>query len=285
VPKKYTRDKRHERKDHFYCRKDLVEQLSVNQTEVLKEEKVLAAFSDAIYHHAVARMCHMAGGKWVRNEVVLSEFGESGVVIQTLAGSNVHLEKLQVRQPIGISFFFNQEKYIFDSIIIGFESSVTTRGGRILLELPEVMEKMPRRVHDRQPVPPHLSVHVLFWHRGYADNTTNVPVENYWQGQLINLSASGAQVSVTLAMADCFGPNQLVGIQFTPMFYQKPILVEAQVIHLRRADAEGKLYLGLEFLGLEVSIDGRTVLHRLSDIVEEYAKSNLQSITPQPVPS
>jgi hypothetical protein len=251
-----------------------VEHLSINQTEVLRDEKVLAAFSDAIYHHAIARMCHMAGGKWVRNDVVLCEFGESGIVIQTPVGSSVHFKKLQIHQPVGISFQINHEKFIFDSVIIGFDSAITTHGGRVLLEMPEVMEKMPRRTHDRQPVPLNLNIHVLFWHRGYADNTTHVPVESYWQGQLTNLSATGAQVSVGLGLAECFGPNQLVGLQFTPMFYQKPILVEAQVVHLRREDAEGKLYLGLEFLGLEVSIDGRTVLHRLADIVEEYAKMN-----------
>jgi hypothetical protein len=195
-------------------------------------------------------------------------------VIQTSVGSSVHFETLQIHQPVGVSFQINKEKFIFDSIIIGFESTVTTRGGRILLEIPEFIEKTPRRSHDRQPVPPNLNVHVLFWHRGYADNTAHVPVESYWQGALTNLSATGAQVSVGLSLADCFGPNQLVGLQFTPMFYQKPILVEAQIIHLRREDAEGKLYLGLEFLGLEVSIDGRTVLHRLADIVEEYTKMN-----------
>lgn len=251
-----------------------MEHLSINQTEVLRDEKVLAALSDAIYNHAIARMCHMAGGKWVRNDVVLCELAESGIVIQTPVGSSVHFEKLQIHQPVGISFQLNHEKFIFDSVIIGFDSAITTHGGCVLLEIPEVMEKMPRRSRDRQPVPPNLNIHVLFWHRGYADNTTHVPMESYWQGQLTNLSATGAQVSVGLTLADCFGPNQLVGLQFTPMFYQKPILVEAQVVHLRREDAEGKLYLGLEFLGLEVSIDGRTVLHRLADIVEEYAKMN-----------
>jgi hypothetical protein len=272
--------------DHFYCRKDTVEHLSINQTEVLKDERLLAVLSDAIYHHAIARMCHMVGGKWVRNDVVLCELSESGIVIQTPIGSSVHFEKLQIHQPVGISFQLDQEKCIFDSVIIGFESAVTTRGGRILLEMPEFIEKTPRRSHDRQPVPPNLNVHVLFWHRGYADNTTHVPVESYWQGELINLSATGAQVSVGLSLAEYFGPNQLVGLQFTPMFYQKPILAEAQIIHLRREEAEGKLHLGLEFLGLEVSIDGRTVLHRLADIVEEYTKMNAGAGTePQPVVS
>jgi hypothetical protein len=248
--------------------------LSINQTEILKDGEVLVALSEAVRHNATTRMCHMAGGKWVRNEVTPRELAESGVVFQMPADSNAHLEKLQIHQPVGLSFQVNHEKFIFDSAILGFESDITTHGGRVLLEIPETMEKMPRRAYDRQPVPSNLNIQVLFWHRGYADSTTRVPVESYWQGQLMNLSAGGAQISVPFALSDCFGPNQLIGMQFTPMFYQKPILVEAQIIHLHPEETENKLCLGLEFLGMEVSIDGRTTLHRLMDIVEEYTKLN-----------
>lgn len=259
-------------------KEDNVNRLSRDQTEI-KDQKALAALSEATRQNTTARMCHMAGGKWIRNDVTLRELADSGIVIQMSAGPNTHLEKLQIHQPVGISFQIDYEKFIFDSVIIGFESAIAAQGGRILLEIPEVMEKMPRRAYERQPVPPNLNIQVLFWHRGYADSTTHIPIESYWQGQLVNLSAAGAQVSVALALSDCFRPNQLIGLQFTPMFYQKPILVEAQIVHLRPEEDGGKLYLGLEFLGLEVSIDGRTILHRLADIVGEYAKLNSASNT------
>jgi hypothetical protein len=256
--------------------------LSVSQVE-LKEQKAIEALSEAIGLKAIARMCHMASGKWIRNDVTLYELADSGIVIQTLDGHTAHIEKLQIHQPVGISFQINHEKLIFDSIILGFESNLATGGGRILIEIPELIEKMPRRSYERQSVPSNLNVQALFWHRGYSDNTTRVPVESYWQGQLINLSAGGCQIAVPLAISDCFRPNQLIGLQFTPMFYQKPILVEAQIIHLRPENSDGKVYLGVEFLGLEVSIDGRTILHRLTEIVEEYTKLNSTSAkTPQP---
>jgi hypothetical protein len=219
----------------------------------------------------------MASGKWIHNDVKLCELADIGVVIETLEGHAAFLDKIQVRQPVGISFQIEHEKYIFDSTVLGFESAITAPGGRILIEMPDFMEKMPRRSYERQSVPSNLNVQVLFWHRGYSDNTICVPTESYWQGHLINLSASGAQISVPMTISNSFRSNQLVGLQFTPMFYQKPVLVEAQIIHLRPDQTEGKLCLGLEFLGLEVSMDGRTILHRLSEIVEEYAKLNSSS--------
>ncbi|MEN6307655.1 MAG: hypothetical protein ABFD91_07865, partial [Anaerohalosphaeraceae bacterium] len=47
-----------------------------------------------------------------------------------------------------------------------------------------------------------------------------------------------------------------------------------QIILLRPSNDSGKCYLGLEFLGLEVSIDGRNILHRLMDVIEEYGRLN-----------
>jgi hypothetical protein len=261
----------------IYHKEDMMNRLFVSQTE-LKEQKAIEALSEAIGQKATARMCHMAVGKWIRNDVVLYELADSGIVIQTLNGHTAHLEKLQIHQPVGISFQIDHKKHIFDSIILGFESTFATGGGRILIEIPEVIEKMPRRSYERQPVPSNLNVQALFWHRGYSDDTVHVSVESYWQGQLINLSAGGCQIAVPLVILDCFQPNQLIGLQFTPMFYQKPILVEAQIIHLRPEETEKKAYLGVEFLGLEVSIGGRTILHRLMDVVEEYAKLNIASV-------
>lgn len=249
----------------------------ISQTE-LKEQKAIEALSEAIGLKTTARMCHMAAGKWIRNDVTLHELADSGIIIQTQNGQTTCLEKLQVQQPVGISFQIDQEKHIFDSVILGFESKLAAGGGRILIELPEVIEKMPRRSYERQAVPSNLNVQALFWHRGYSDETIRVPAESYWQGQMINLSAGGCQITVPLVISDCFRPNQLVGLQFTPMFYQKPILLEAQIIHLRLEETEKKAYLGVEFLGLEVSIGGRTILHRLMDVVEEYAKLNNASV-------
>jgi hypothetical protein len=251
--------------------------LCVSQTE-LKEQKAIEAIAVAIGRKTTARMCHMAVGKWIRNDVVLCELADSGIVIQTLNGHTAHLEKLQIQQPVGISFQIDHEKHIFDSIILGFESALAAEGGRILIEIPEVIEKMPRRSYERQSVPSNLNVQALFWHRGYSDDTVHASVESYWQGQLINLSAGGCQIAVPSVISDCFQPNQLIGLQFTPMFYQKPILVEAQIIHLRTEETEKKTYLGVEFLGLEVSIGGRTILHRLMEVVEEYAKLNNASV-------
>jgi hypothetical protein len=43
---------------------------------------------------------------------------------------------------------------------------------------------------------------------------------------------------------------------------------------LNNAPGDDFLIIGVEFLGLEASPEGREVLHRLVDIVDAYAKMN-----------
>lgn len=254
-------------------KRKIVNSLDTNMTEILKEEQISELLSEAVNLGSAAKMCHLCCGKWIQNAVKMTELSSGTIVFQASEKHKPCFEKLQINQPVGISFQMEHQKCIFDSLILGIDSSAVD-GVEISLAIPDRLEKMPRRSYERQPVPSSLNVNVLFWHRGYADNTANSPAENYWQGKLVNLSANGAQISTPLSLADCFKIGQLVGLQFTPMYYQKPVLVEGQIVHIQSKEEETTLNLGIEFLGLEVSIDGRNILHRLMDIVQEYAHQN-----------
>jgi len=141
---------------------------------------------------------------------------------------------------------------------------------------------MQRRAYQRQPVPQNLSIRILFWHRGYTQQTHSCPKDSYWQGNLINLSAGGAQLAVNDVLTDNFCPDQLVGLQFTPLPCEKPITIEAKIIHFQPQPEQGLLTLGVEFLGLEASAEGRQTLHRLLDTVSQYESANQQHATAIP---
>jgi len=131
---------------------------------------------------------------------------------------------------------------------------------------------MQRRAYERQPIPSELNVRAMFWHRGYINNSAEGPDEDYWQGKLENLSAGGAMIRVGLDQRKFFTVGQLVGVQFTPMSYQKPLLLEGQVRHLETPGSQDGLLVGVEFLGLEASSEGRDILHRLLNVIEAYEK-------------
>lgn len=251
----------------------------MNEPEILKSEELRDVLGLAIQKKLTAVMSYLARGKWHMTKVSLCTLTSNTLHVETTPEENPHPVNIQISQPVGISIQHDFSKYIFETVVAGFESSVSqARGGKIILEVPDRMERIQRRAYTRMPVPKSLNVKVLFWHRGYTDNSREVPLENYWQGKLINLSAGGLQIGVHLDQAPNFKLGQLVGLQFTPMSYQKPIHVEAQVRHIAQ-NAEGQMfYVGVEFLGLEATGQGRQKLHRIVNTVNAYQKRNeLQS--------
>jgi len=250
---------------------------SVKQIENLSGNDLYNILYNSAYTHKNGIMTYLNGGKWQVVKIGFVRCNGQFMVVEILSGGLDLSSKLRINQPVGISFQVDFDKYIFESVICGVENPVSdTENERILLQLPERMQKIHRRAYQRQPVPGELNVKILFWHRGFLDKISVVPVDHYWQGQLLDLSAGGVRVGIEIDKKDCFTISQVVGLQFTPLYYQKPILAEGHIRYITEDSDKQTLYLGIEFLGLEVSVDGRAILQRLLDTVKEYQKIHHQ---------
>jgi len=171
----------------------------MNEREILKSEKLRDVLGLAVEKKLTAVMSYLARGKWHMTKVSLCTLTSNTLHVEITPEETPHQVNVQINQPIGMSIQHDFNKYIFEALVAGFESSVSqARGGKIILEVPDRMERMQRRVYTRMPVPKSLNVNVLFWHRGYTDDSREVPLENYWQGKLINISAGGLQIGVDL---------------------------------------------------------------------------------------
>lgn len=238
----------------------------MSQTELLTTEQIHSFLPQAAQQGLCGTLSTLYQGKWNVFDVSLSSIDNSGLIFRILSPKNDDFPFKQ-HQPVGICLQQEHHKYIFETSIFAPGPSTLT------LEWPEKIEKMQRRAYDRQPVPPGLNVKATFWHRGYINGTKQPPKENYWQGLLENLSAGGAMIRMDAQSADSFSMGQLIGLQFTPMSYQKPLLLEGHIRHLNTL-SDGNIVLGIEFLGLEASVDGHTLLHRLLDVIDAYEKLN-----------
>lgn len=253
----------------------MTSEAAINRMDILQGDDLLQALSQAVSDHKVGIMTYLSGGKWQVVRVGLIKSSPQCVVAQVLSEEKNIVSQFKINQPVGMSFQVDCVKYIFESTISGVESRVCQgEKGRVLLELPDKIQKIHRRAYQRQPVPKEMSVKVLFWHRGYLETMRTVPVDHYWQGQLVDLSAGGLRLIIGMDKKDCFTVGQVVGIQFTPMYYQKPILAEGHLRYITEDEETQLLYLGIEFLGLEASVEGRQILQRLLDIVSEYQQLN-----------
>ncbi|HSV27368.1 MAG TPA: PilZ domain-containing protein [Sedimentisphaerales bacterium] len=253
----------------------------MNQPETIRDRQVVEAMEAAIREQAYAIMTHLSRGKWHMTKAALRSAANDKLNIEIIPHERPHPVNIHVDQPVGMSLKLGYNKYIFDTVVLGFEPSVKSAGGgTVILAMPDRADKLQRRSFFRVPVPMCFNVKTLFWHRGYRDGANDVPFENYWQAKLVDISAGGMQIAVESSLATNFRIGQLVGLQFTPMPYEKPILLEAQIRHTAPTADGSQLYMGLQIIGLEASPEGREVLAQLCGIVEQYHQINQCSSRP-----
>ena len=224
---------------------------------------------------APGQMTRLSEGKWHQQKITLTKLVDGRLHVLCTAKRSSHLADIQVDLPVGISCKHHDNKVIFETTVTDFDPSANSpKGGTISLALPDRIEMVEKRGYVRVTPPEALSIKVMFWHRGYDDNSTDVPTENYWQGQLVNLSASGMQIGIAASKELNFDIGQFIGIQFTPMAYQKPFVLEGQIRHIIKAHDGSTIRLGVQILGLEANTEGRDLLHKLVDVVQHYFDMN-----------
>lgn len=246
----------------------------MEKPQVLKNAELRNFLSQAARDTLPAVMSYMYKGKWHTAHVNLAGLSQKFLQVELDPAKNTSLVRLQQEQPVGLSLRADTSKYIFESIIRGFEgASAQGSQGKIILSLPDRVEKMPRRTFSRAAVPDSLNVQVFFWHRGYINDCAQTPKENCWQGRLVDLSAGGLQVAIDPAQSVDFTEGQLLGLQFTPLAYEKPICVEGQIRHLAEVPEKRQVYIGIEFIGLEATYEGREKLFRIVNTVDNYTEN------------
>ena len=223
----------------------------MNRGEMLQPEQTHQFLSDAIQEDADIVLSFTRRGKWRLYHTRICGFTDDNITLKSTKKES----GLIIDQPVGICAQLGHHKYLFQTTIQSVDHSGPDE--QIVLEFPEHVEQIQRRAFEREPVPSDLKVKCLFWHRGYLDESETEPAEQYWQGRLLNLSAGGAQIAVDLDLKSYFREGQLVGVQFTPMSYQRPLLLEAHVKYLKDQKEHEQFLVGVEFLGLEAGPEGR----------------------------
>ena len=249
-------------------------------------EKVLQIVID---EKVPAIMSYLSKDKWHVAKVVLTDLAEGHLKVESTSSLNRKRPiNIRVDQPVGLSFKYGYGKFVFDTVVRGFEPSSgpetrRERGGTIVLGIPEKIEAIQRRSYFRVSVPESLKVQVLLWHRSgnlkgkHHQHGPAYEMKDCCHGSLVDISAGGAQVAVpnqVKTQGTGFRKGQFVSVRFTPMPYETPIVFSAQIRNILPT-ADGKsASLGLQIVGLEASSEGREVLRRLIGIVEEYYRTN-----------
>jgi c-di-GMP-binding flagellar brake protein YcgR len=264
----------------------------MSEVAVLHGAESRKVLQTAIAKKVPSIMSYLSKGKWHVAKVQLSDVGAERLSVQVLPTKKPHPVNIRADQPVGISIKHGYGKFIFETKVIALEPSRDwLSGGTIIVDTPDRIEVIQRRNYFRVDVPNSLKVNVLLWHRRQqngdfdgnsevlaAEEESQAPPGRYWQGRLVDISAGGAQVAIDAAANEDFRVGQFVGLRFTPMPYETPLVFNAQIRNTLPTADGGSICLGLQIVGLEASSEGREVLARLCNIVERYYQMNQSSV-------
>ena len=246
-------------------------EVDMNEVVMLCGTEPREVLQTVIERKVPAIMSYLSGGKWHVAKVLLTGLGANRLNIQVPPKEKARPINIRAGQPVGISLKYGYGKFIFETKVLGLEPSPdATSGGTIVLAVPDRIEIVQRRSYFRVDVPRSLKVNVLLWPRSHRTANGQVPPSRYWQGKLIDISAGGAQVAIEAAQGQDFKNGQFIGLRFTPMPYETPLMFNAQIRSILPTVDGKNICLGLQIVGLEASPEGHQVLQRLCNVVERY---------------
>jgi hypothetical protein len=247
-----------------------------------ESQSVLQAVVDS---QETAIMSYLSRDKWHVAKVVMRDLVANRLYVEGCRSSRKpHPINIRVNQPVGMNFKHAYGKFVFDTMVVGLEPAThPDSGGTIVLAVPDQIGVIQRRSYFRVSVPDSLKVNVVLWHRKSGTHAEEA-AHNYYEGRLVDISAGGAQIAIPLksgqddrpggAGETDFHKGQFVGVRFTPMPYETPLMFNAQIRNVLPTADRSAYCLGLQIVGLEASEEGRHVLSRLATVVERYYDIN-----------
>lgn len=137
---------------------------------------------------------------------------------------------------------------------------------------PEKLQEIQRRVYFRADVPPGRRIEVCMWDGGIDDRDAaelqNVP---HHAGLLQDVSGGGCRVVIDATRDPQLCAGDTVGISFQPDPRSEPLCLDAMFRHTEDI-GRGKLTLGFQFVGLEMTARGRATLQHLSRVVSTFLR-------------
>ncbi len=235
-----------------------------------------------ILNHAIDRSQYCVitsreDGSWnsAKTKFVKAEDAPDRLFIEAVDAGSDHALSYLSGELVGVNFRRGHRKCLFATTVLGTTSIEDADGSLVnVVELywPDTMQEMQRRAFQRA-VPTGQHVSVRFWEGGIASRAEGERQSNgIHTGTLVDLSAGGMRILTTDIAPDTFEKGDTIGFSFRPKSRGETIAIDGVFRHLQ-ITADGLASIGIQFIGLECSAEGRHMLAVLADVVAEYHRA------------
>lgn len=249
----------------------------MNEMIMLHEFKARDILRTVFEKKIPVNMSYLSSGKWHLARLLLIDVRADSFDVKITPVKKGSSVDVKATQSVGISmkcgYGRGYDRFVFDAMVLNvgtLPDSMSTPA--LTLAIPEDIDVMQRRSYLRVNVPESMKVQVEFWHRDYdGSNGWILPgICDNWRGELVDISAGGMRIVIDAQQKDHFEAGQLLGLRFTPMPDQTPLTFNAHIRNILPTADDENICIGVQMIGLEASPEGRLVLQRLCNIVDQY---------------
>lgn len=226
----------------------------------------------AVQERALAVLSYQQGAEWCTFKARFLECDARGrfFVLDHQSLDDKPLPTLSVGQYIGVSVRQKSRKILFSTVVEAkghFVLDDKTTVSAIRYRWPNSMTELQRRAYFRTPVPPDVTLTASLWAGGVQARTQAqaAPLQVY-TGNAVDISCGGTLIGLHRSEPPAWADDELLGMELHLPDGRPPIQVDARFRGLRQDG--GTIGVAIQFVGLELNLDGRLVLQRLAGTVQ-----------------
>jgi hypothetical protein len=220
-------------------------------------------------HHKSRFLRGQEGGIWVQG------VPEDGGLVQQL---------ITEQRPVGVALRCGEMKVMFATTLIGYDPRYVLQGDAVtealLLKAPDELKVTQRRSNYRVRTITNSSLQVQIWRLPAHMGLQQVPTSHQQlQCRLRDLSATGAGFIMQPKQPPKLVLDERLRIELAssePSLLEGPLLIEGRVRFLCDQPPENEWRLGVEFSGLQSTLEGRTTADALARLVSRLQRDELR---------
>ncbi len=242
---------------------------------MLAPRDALALFQAAVGEKALAVVTVQQDPEWstFKCRFLESNANQRFLVLDYHANGGPPPPPLAPGQYVGINFRHHSRKVLFATVVEAkgrFLLDDRTSVPAVRYRWPDNLIELQRRAYYRTPVPESLRLVASVWPGGQTarEQAQGGPLQIV-SGELVDVSCGGALIHINQMGGPGWSEGQTLGMELQLGDGQPPVMLNG---HYRgtRPDATGNLCIAVQFVGMEVTVDGRLVLQRLAHCVQKF---------------
>jgi c-di-GMP-binding flagellar brake protein YcgR len=237
-------------------------------------------FDEAVRQNALAVLTLHEKGNWhtFKSRFLERDGKRRFIVLDCQETHGTQPPALSAGRYVGLSFRYKSRKVMFATVVEAkgrYLVDGKTAVPAVRYRWPESMTELQRRAYYRTPIPAEVRILVNVWPGGVAARpTAQGSALSVVTGEALDLSCGGTLVRLSQLEAPDWTDNQTLGAELHLPDGQPPLLIDGYYRGTRH-DTGSHLCAAVQFVGIELSPDGREVLQRLARCVQKFHRATL----------